>query len=79
VCLARHGQVLFETERSVEGWIADEPRGGSGFGYDPVFFYPPLGRTFGELGAAEKGPVSHRGLAFAELRRFLAENGTALG
>jgi XTP/dITP diphosphohydrolase len=55
-----------------EGRITREPRGSGGFGYDPVFFYPPLGRTFGELSDADKATVSHRGRAAAAARRALA-------
>ena len=55
-------------EARCEGLIADRPAGTNGFGYDPVFYYPPLGKTFAELSMAEKGRVSHRGLALAELR-----------
>jgi XTP/dITP diphosphohydrolase len=62
-------------ERSVEGVaegeIAPAPRGAGGFGYDPVFFYPPLGRTFGELSDREKEGVSHRALAARAARRLL--------
>ena len=58
--------------RSVEGLIAEEMKGSHGFGYDPLFFYPPLGKTFGELPREEKDRVSHRGKAFARLREFLA-------
>jgi XTP/dITP diphosphohydrolase len=50
-------------EGVVEGRIADAPRGEGGFGYDPVFFYPPLGGTFGEIDAEAKHRVSHRGVA----------------
>jgi XTP/dITP diphosphohydrolase len=64
--------VLFETVQTVEGVIASEPRGPNGFGYDPVFFYPPFGKTFGEVPGHEKDRVSHRGKAFARLREFLA-------
>ncbi len=46
-----------------EGLIADAPRGRNGFGYDPVFILPGMGRTMAELSAAEKGSVSHRGIA----------------
>ena len=53
------------------GMIAEAPRGSSGFGYDPVFFYPPIGRTFAELSDEEKARVSHRGLALAAVRRLL--------
>jgi XTP/dITP diphosphohydrolase len=47
-------------------------RGENGFGYDPLFFYPPYGRTFGEVTRPEKDLVSHRGKAFARLREFLS-------
>jgi XTP/dITP diphosphohydrolase len=56
----------------VEGRIATEPRGSNGFGYDPVFFYPPYGKTFGEVPRTDKDRVSHRGKAFARLRAYLA-------
>jgi len=72
VTAAREGEVLFQAQESVEGTIAEEMRGGNGFGYDPLFFYPPYGRTFGEVTRPEKDRVSHRGKAFARLRRFLA-------
>jgi XTP/dITP diphosphohydrolase len=72
LAVAREDGVLFEVEENVLGLIADEPRGPSGFGYDPVFYYPAFGRTFGELSRAEKDGVSHRGKAFARLREFLA-------
>jgi XTP/dITP diphosphohydrolase len=55
-------------EGRCEGVLAEAPGGANGFGYDPVFFYPPLGRTFAELTRDEKGRVSHRGKALAELR-----------
>jgi XTP/dITP diphosphohydrolase len=51
-----------------EGEITLEPRGSNGFGYDPIFYYPPLGKTFAEMTRAEKGRVSHRGKALAEVR-----------
>jgi XTP/dITP diphosphohydrolase len=47
-------------------------RGPHGFGYDPLFFYPPFGKTFGEVAHQEKDRVSHRGKAFARLREFLS-------
>jgi XTP/dITP diphosphohydrolase len=70
--LARGGDVLFETEQAVEGRIAHESRGVHGFGYDPIFFYPAFGLTFGEVPPEQKATVSHRGKAFRELRQFLA-------
>ncbi len=55
----------------VRGRIRSEPSGSNGFGFDPVFEYPPLGKTFAELTRAEKSAVSHRGQAFRQLRDFL--------
>ncbi len=64
-----HGEKV--VEGVVEGMIAEAPRGSGGFGYDPVFFYPPLGRTFAELSDEEKARVSHRGRALEAARRLL--------
>ena len=64
-------RIVFEARGVVEGRIAAEPAGGGGFGYDPIFFYPPYGRTLAELSPAEKAAVSHRGQAFRALRGFL--------
>ena len=71
LALAREDDVLFETEGTIEGRIADAPSGAGGFGYDPIFFYPPYGRTLADVSDAEKLRVSHRGAAFRELRAFL--------
>jgi XTP/dITP diphosphohydrolase len=60
-------------EGVAEGMITRAPRGTGGFGYDPLFSYAPLGRTFAELSEAEKSAVSHRGRAAAAARRALAE------
>ena len=70
VALAKGGRVLFETRGTVEGRIAPEPRGEGGFGYDPIFFYPPYGQTLAEAGD-RKAAVSHRGEAFRALAAFL--------
>lgn len=51
-----------------EGEIVREPRGTNGFGYDPLFYYPPLGKTFAEMTMEEKSRVSHRGRALQELK-----------
>jgi len=77
VAAARDGRVLFQAEESVEGRIVEEPTGPNGFGYDPVFFYPPFGSTFGEVSGPEKDRVSHRGKSFARLREFLKRLGDA--
>jgi len=74
VVVARDGTVLFHAQESVDGLIAEEMRGSHGFGYDPLFFYPPFGKTFGEVAHDEKDRVSHRGKAFARLREFLARH-----
>jgi XTP/dITP diphosphohydrolase len=58
-------------EGTAEGVILGAPRGRAGFGYDPIFLSPPLGRTFAELSDAEKAEVSHRGRAVAAVRRLL--------
>lgn len=73
VALADDGRIVFESEGVVEGQIADTPRGDKGFGYDPIFFYPPLGRTTAELDLELKATVSHRGKAFAALRDYLVQ------
>jgi len=70
VALARGDRILFETRGIVEGSIAPQPKGDGGFGYDPIFFYPPFGKTLAEAGAA-KAAVSHRGKAFGALALFL--------
>jgi XTP/dITP diphosphohydrolase len=72
LALASSGAVLFETQCTVEGVVAPEPRGTGGFGYDPMFLYPPYGRTLAEVSADEKAAVSHRGQAFRRLRDWLA-------
>jgi len=55
-------------EGRCEGFIAEKPSGSNGFGYDPVFYYPPLNKTFAEMSMEEKISVSHRGKALCELK-----------
>jgi XTP/dITP diphosphohydrolase len=69
--LAERGRIVAEFRGEVRGRIATSPRGVSGFGYDPIFYYPPLRRTFAELAPGIKNKVSHRGRALTKLRRFL--------
>jgi XTP/dITP diphosphohydrolase len=71
VALARGERVVFEARGTVEGRIAREPKGDGGFGYDPVFFYPPYDRTLADVPQSQKSVVSHRGAAFRKLREFL--------
>ncbi|HUR34461.1 MAG TPA: non-canonical purine NTP pyrophosphatase [Vicinamibacterales bacterium] len=72
LAVAREGRILFEARGSVEGSIASAPRGEGGFGYDPIFFYPPFGCTLAEAGD-RKHAVSHRGQAFSALRTWLSQ------
>ncbi len=69
LALAQGGTLLLESEGECRGTIAREPRGTNGFGYDPVFFFPALGRTYAELSQAEKNLYSHRSRAVASLLR----------
>ncbi|MGQ9618973.1 MAG: RdgB/HAM1 family non-canonical purine NTP pyrophosphatase, partial [Candidatus Aminicenantia bacterium] len=71
VSISFDGNVIFETVDKVEGIILSERRGKGGFGYDPVFFYPPLGKSFAEISVEEKNLLSHRGKAFRKVKDFL--------
>lgn len=71
LAVAHDRHILFEARGIIEGRIADSPRGSGGFGYDPIFFYPPFGRTLAEVSEEDKARVSHRGHAFRQLRTFL--------
>ncbi len=68
IAVARDGNTLATFEGCAEGRILFKPRGSGGFGYDPLFYFPALRKTFAELTAEEKAGVSHRGAAF---RKFL--------
>lgn len=61
----------FSVLGDVKGYIIEELQGEGGFGYDPLFFYEPLNKTFGELSPEEKNEISHRGLALKELKKIL--------
>ena len=65
-------------EGIVKGLILFEPLGESGFGYDPIFYYPPLKKTFAELSMDQKNKISHRGLALEKFRILLGNNDFAL-
>jgi len=75
IALAEAGRVLTVVEGRADGVIIDEPRGTGGFGYDPYFFYPPLGKTFAEILPEEKFAISHRGAAFRKLLDYLCTGG----
>jgi XTP/dITP diphosphohydrolase len=74
IALTKKGRVLRTFRGVVDGRILETPRGAGGFGYDPLFWYPPFGSTFGELSAERKLLVSHRGRALKEMLDWLAEN-----
>jgi XTP/dITP diphosphohydrolase len=71
IALAQRGQCLAVVSGKVDGEILEGRRGGGGFGYDPVFFFPTLGKSFAELNAGEKNRHSHRGKAFQRLMEVL--------
>jgi XTP/dITP diphosphohydrolase len=73
LCLATPEKVLIETSGFVEGCIIDRPAGTNGFGYDPVFFVPDLGKTVAQLPDERKNAISHRGNAIRRLKPLLAE------
>ncbi len=68
IAAARDGQTLEVFDGKAEGVILETPKGSNGFGYDPLFFFPQINKTFAELTAEEKARYSHRGEAF---RKFL--------
>ena len=67
----RGTDVVFETTGTVEGEVSPEPHGVNGFGYDPIFLYPPYGRTLAEVDDEQKLRVAHRGHAFRNLAKWL--------
>lgn len=73
IALAKSGVIQKIVKSSVDGEILERVRGDRGFGYDPLFFYPPLGRSFGELSGPEKFGVSARGRAFRLLLDAIAD------
>ena len=75
VCLSRQGSPLASFIGEVAGEILFAKRGAGGFGYDPLFLYPPLGKTFAELPLEEKNRISHRARALAQVREFIQSGG----
>jgi XTP/dITP diphosphohydrolase len=71
LAVASAGEILFETETTVEGEIAMHSAGEHGFGYDPIFYYPPFRLTTAQVPDHDKAAVSHRARAFRDLRRWL--------
>jgi XTP/dITP diphosphohydrolase len=77
IALVKAGRVLTVTQGTVAGSILTEARGTGGFGYDPLFFYPPTNRSFGQLSDPEKFAVSARGNAMRSLFSWLAVNSSS--
>lgn len=72
IALAEHGRAMAIVTDCVDGEILESPLGSGGFGYDPVFYFPPLKKTFAELLLDEKNQISHRGKAFRKLLNSLS-------
>ena len=72
IALVNGGKLVRTFRGCVAGRIVEVPAGTNGFGYDPLFYYPPLGATFAQLPADEKNRLSHRGRAFAQLVDYLS-------
>lgn len=72
-CVFPDGSEPILTVGEVRGEILRERRGEDGFGYDPVFYYPPFGKTFGELSSEEKNKISHRAVALERFAKALKE------
>jgi XTP/dITP diphosphohydrolase len=73
IAIAERGQFIQRFRGVVEGQIAEARHGAHGFGYDPLFYYPPFGCTFGEADATRKHEVSHRAQAFRQLIAWWTE------
>lgn len=69
--LAIKDKIVHRIKEHVSGYLLTQKQGENGFGYDPIFFYPPLNKTFAQLSAEEKNSVSHRGKALKKLMTFL--------
>jgi XTP/dITP diphosphohydrolase len=74
IALVRGGRLVKTFRGTVEGEILHEPRGPHGFGYDPIFYYPPFGCSFGEVERERKQTVSHRGGALRQMLDYLLAN-----
>jgi len=71
IAVARPGGQIETAEGACDGYIATEPRGHNGFGYDPVFYLPEFGKTIAELPPEIKNRISHRAMAAVKMRRLL--------
>jgi XTP/dITP diphosphohydrolase len=74
IATARDGQTLQVFRGHAEGIILGKPRGSNGFGYDPLFYFPQIRKTFAELSAGEKAKYSHRGAAFRQFLEWISSD-----
>ena len=74
IAAARNGNIVKVSYGKAEGVILDAPRGANGFGYDPLFYFPAIRKTFAELNAQEKSQYSHRGAAFRDFLQWYKES-----
>jgi len=74
ITLAKDGIIINSFKGEVEGEIIDEQMGKNGFGYDPIFYYEPLKKTFAELSKYEKNQISHRAKALKKMKEFIISN-----
>jgi XTP/dITP diphosphohydrolase len=74
IAAARDGETLTVFRGKAEGFILDSPRGSNGFGYDPLFYFPAIQKTFAELTAEEKAQYSHRGAAFCRFLEWISQS-----
>ncbi len=72
--ISKNGKLIKSFQGEVEGLILRERRGNNGFGYDPLFFYPPLNKTFAELTTDQKNDISHRAIALKKMRDYIQNN-----
>jgi XTP/dITP diphosphohydrolase len=79
IALVNAGKLERTFRGSVEGRILEEARGSGGFGYDPLFYHEPFGRTFGEAHIGDKMLVSHRAQALAAMFTYLRDNASSAG
>jgi XTP/dITP diphosphohydrolase len=75
IATALDGKTLSTFDGKAEGIILDHPRGAKGFGYDPLFYFPQIQKTFAELSAEEKASFSHRGAAFRKFLKWYTDAG----
>jgi len=74
IALVQNGKIIKTFSGKVYGYILKQPKGSNGFGYDPIFYYKPIGKTFAQISSEEKNKFSHRGRAIRKLINFIKKN-----